>query len=159
MGGNRGQQVGKEEPSSPVSNLPLQVARVHSRIVPVGALGEKKRNVPRPREATSVAIKIGERPALNSPRTQSRSRLRKSHLDANSDSKHDPLFFVSVYRQSGPTILPQIFRDIISNPFSPYKNQDFGIFRADLIQVLDQFRPLLEIAADLDDLLDVMIRG
>jgi hypothetical protein len=32
-------------------------------------------HVPRPREATSVAINMGERPALNSPRTQSRSRL------------------------------------------------------------------------------------
>lgn len=33
-------------------------------------------NIPRPREATSVAIRIGERPLLNSLRTQSRSRLK-----------------------------------------------------------------------------------
>lgn len=64
-----------------------------------------------------------------------------------------------MYRQSGPSILPQIFRDIVSNPFGAYEDQDFSIFRADLVQVLDQFRPLLEIAADLDDLLDVVVRG
>lgn len=64
-----------------------------------------------------------------------------------------------MYRQRGPTILPQIFRDVVSHPFGPYENQDFGIFRADLIQVFDQFRPLLEIAADLDDLLDVVVRS
>ena len=41
----------------------------------VEALAPGSEYVPRPREATSVAIRIGERPALNSPRTQSRSRL------------------------------------------------------------------------------------
>lgn len=64
-----------------------------------------------------------------------------------------------MYRQSGPTILPQIFRDVVSNPFGPYEDQNLGIFGADLIQVLDQFCPLLEIAADLDDLLDVVVGG
>lgn len=37
----------------------------------------KERDAPSPRDATSVAIRIGERPALNSPNTQSRSRLAK----------------------------------------------------------------------------------
>lgn len=64
-----------------------------------------------------------------------------------------------MYCQSGPTVLPQIFRDVIGNSFGPYEDQDFGIFRTDLIQVLDQFRALLEIAADLDDLLDVVVGG
>jgi hypothetical protein len=36
---------------------------------------ESEKDVPRPRDATSVAIRMGERPALNSPNTQSRSRL------------------------------------------------------------------------------------
>jgi len=103
-----------------------------------------------------VAIKIGERPALNSPRTQSRSRLKRVGL-ALTHIANDSLFFVSVYRQSGPTVLPQIFRDVVSNPFGPYEDQDLCIFSADLIQVLDQFGPLLEIAADLNDLLDVVV--
>lgn len=38
-------------------------------------------HVPKPRDATSVAINMGERPALNSPRTQSRSRLCKSSIE------------------------------------------------------------------------------
>jgi hypothetical protein len=38
-------------------------------------------HVPKPRDATSVAINMGERPALNSPRTQSRSRLWKSLVE------------------------------------------------------------------------------
>lgn len=37
----------------------------------------KIENIPSPRDATSVAIKMGDRPALNSPSTQSRSRLKR----------------------------------------------------------------------------------
>lgn len=62
-----------------------------------------------------------------------------------------------MYRQSRPTILPQVFRDVIGDSFRPHENQDFSILRTNLIQVLDQFRALLEIAADLDNLLDVVV--
>jgi hypothetical protein len=42
---------------------------------------QSKHHVPSPRDATSVAIRIGDRPALNSPSTQSRSRLVSDQLN------------------------------------------------------------------------------
>jgi hypothetical protein len=50
-------------------------------------------HVPKPRDAASVAINMGERPALNSPKTQSRSRLRKSlvEIEQVTDETYCPL--------------------------------------------------------------------
>jgi len=50
-------------------------------------------HVPSPRDATSVAIRIGDRPALNSPSTQSRSRLVIDQLKYKKrDDRHTALY-------------------------------------------------------------------
>lgn len=61
-----------------VSSFKINFEPSKQRLPNVDGAELQKRNIPRPREATSVAIRIGERPDLNSPSTQSRSRLNQT---------------------------------------------------------------------------------
>ena len=56
-----------------------------------------------------------------------------------------------------PTVLTKVFCDIIRNPLSANKDEDLSILSTDDIKVLDQFGTLLKVAADFNDLGDIMI--
>ncbi len=62
-------------------------------------------------------------------------------------------------RKSRPAILAEVFRNIVCNPLSPHKNEDFRVLLADLIEMLNKLRTLFKIAADFDKLLYVVIGG
>lgn len=104
-------------------------------------------------------MRIGEQPALNSPRTQSRSRLSVmiSKRDIKKCGKGNALFFVSVNIQCRPSILTKVLCDIICNMFCRYKDEDLHVFGTNLIEVLDQFCTFLKVAAHFNDLLDIMV--
>jgi hypothetical protein len=57
-----------------------------------------------------------------------------------------------------PAILAKVFRDIIRNPLSANKDENLSILSADNIKMLDQLGALLKVAADFNELSDVMIR-
>jgi hypothetical protein len=57
-----------------------------------------------------------------------------------------------------PTVLTKVFRDIVCDPLSADKYENFGVLSADDIKMLDQLRAFLEVAADFDDLGNVMVR-
>lgn len=61
--------------------------------------------------------------------------------------------------QGRPTILTEVLCDIVRYSFGPDEDEHLRIFLADLIQVLDEFRALLKIAADFYDLLDIVVGG
>lgn len=61
--------------------------------------------------------------------------------------------------QCRPSILSQVLSDIIGNALGSDKDQDFSILGADVIQVLDKFGAFLEITADFNNLLDVVVGG
>ena len=69
------------------------------------------------------------------------------------------LLLVSVDGQGRPSILPEVFGDIVGNTLSTDEDEDLGILLTNLIKVLDELRPLLEVADDLNDLLNVVVRG
>lgn len=101
---------------------------------------------------------MGERPALNSPSTQSRSRLY-AHISnyVQQPKLVNILFFVTVNGERRPAILTQIFGDIVRNPLCTNKNQDFSILLANLVKMFDQLVAFFEVTADFDDLRDVVI--
>jgi hypothetical protein len=57
-----------------------------------------------------------------------------------------------------PAILAKVFRDIIRDPLSANKDENLSVLSADNIKMLDQLGALLKVAADFNDLGDVMIR-
>jgi len=60
-------------------------------------------------------------------------------------------------RKSWPAILTKMFRDVVGHAFGRNEDQHLGILLADLIEVLDEFVPLLKVAADLHNLLDIVV--
>ena len=124
----------------------------------VVALATGNENIPRPRDATSVAIRMGERPALNSASTQSRSRLhRKMSANAHESYRRYSLFLVTVDGQCWPSILTEVLCDIVRNTFCADENEYLRVLLTDLVEVLNELRPLLKVTADLDNLLDVVV--
>ena len=61
--------------------------------------------------------------------------------------------------QGRPAILAQVLRDVVCDALGTYEDQDLSIFLTNLVQVLDEFRTLFKVAADLNNLLDIMIGG
>ena len=59
--------------------------------------------------------------------------------------------------QGGPAILTEVLCNIVRYSFGPDEDEHLRIFLANLIQVLDELGTLLEVAADFDDLLNVVI--
>ena len=101
---------------------------------------------------------MGERPALNSPRTQSRSRLSINQFQKSyRETSDDLLFLVTVDSKGGPTILTKVFRNIISYSLRAHENENLGVLAADLIEMLDEFTTLFKVRAYLDNLLYVMV--
>lgn len=58
-----------------------------------------------------------------------------------------------------PAILAQILGNVVRNSLRADKDQDLGVLLADLVEVLDKLGSLLEVTADLDNLLDAVIGG
>jgi hypothetical protein len=59
--------------------------------------------------------------------------------------------------QGWPSIRTKIFCYIVGNAFGANEDENFSIFSTDLIKVLNQFGSFLEIAADFNNLLDIVI--
>jgi len=60
--------------------------------------------------------------------------------------------------EGGPTILTQIFGDIVSDTFGRYEYEHFGILIADQVEMFQQFASFLKVSADFDDLGDAVVR-
>lgn len=69
------------------------------------------------------------------------------------------LFFVTVDGQRGPSVLTEVLSNIVSDTLSADENEDFGILLLNLLKVLDKLGALLKVAADFDDLLNVVVGG
>ena len=61
--------------------------------------------------------------------------------------------------QCRPSILTEVLRDVICNALRPDEDENLGVLLADLLEVLDELRPLLKVTYDLNDLLDVVVRS
>jgi hypothetical protein len=59
--------------------------------------------------------------------------------------------------ESRPSVHTQILGDVVRNAFRANEDKNFGVFSADLIQMLDQLGPFLKLAANADNLLDVVV--
>lgn len=57
-----------------------------------------------------------------------------------------------------PTVLTKVFRDIVCDPLSADKNENLSVLSANDIKMLDQLGAFLKVAADFDDLGNVMVR-
>ena len=57
-----------------------------------------------------------------------------------------------------PAVLTKVFRDVICHPLSANEDENLGILSADDIKMLDQLRPFLKVAADFNELGNVMVR-
>lgn len=68
------------------------------------------------------------------------------------------LLLVTVNSKSGPSVLTKVFCNIVCDSLRPDENEHLRVFLAHLIQMLDQLSALLKVAANFDNLLDVMIR-
>ena len=69
------------------------------------------------------------------------------------------LFFVTVDGQRGPSVLTEVLSNIVSDTLSADENEDFGILLLNLLKVLDKPGALLKVAADFNDLLNVVVGG
>jgi hypothetical protein len=59
--------------------------------------------------------------------------------------------------KGGPAVLSEILCQVIGDPFRASENQNFGVLLTYLVKVLDQFATFLEVGANFDDLLNVMV--
>ena len=57
-----------------------------------------------------------------------------------------------------PTVLTKVFRDIVCDPLSADKDENLSVLSANDIKMLDQLGAFLKVAADFDDLGNVMVR-
>lgn len=62
-------------------------------------------------------------------------------------------------RERRPSVLTKVLGDIIRNPFGGHEDEHLGILCADFLKVIDKLCPLLEVAANFDNLLDVVVGG
>ena len=57
-----------------------------------------------------------------------------------------------------PAVLTKVLRDIICDPLSANKDENLSVLSADDIEMFDQLGTFLKVAADFDDLGNVMVR-
>lgn len=57
-----------------------------------------------------------------------------------------------------PTVLTKVFRDIVCDPLSADEDENLSVLSADDIKMFDQLGAFLEVAANFDDLRNVMVR-
>ena len=71
----------------------------------------------------------------------------------------DLLLLVSVDGQRWPSVLTEVLGDVVGDTLRAHEDEDLGVFLRDLLEVLAKLRPLLKVTYDLNDLLDVVVRG
>jgi len=59
--------------------------------------------------------------------------------------------------KSRQAVSTEVFGNVVRNTFHSDKCQYFSILRTDLIKMFDQLGALLKVAADFDDLLDIVV--
>lgn len=105
-------------------------------------------------------MRIGDLPDLNSPRTQSRSRLTSCQdCWSTKRAEENLLVLVTVNGKGRITILTQVFCDIVCDTLGSNEDDDLAVLRGDFVEVLEKFSPLLEVSADLNDLRDIGVGG
>lgn len=61
--------------------------------------------------------------------------------------------------QCRPSVLPEVLGDVVCDTLRTNKDEHLGVLLADLVEVLDELRPLLKLSTDLDDLGNVVVGG
>ena len=61
--------------------------------------------------------------------------------------------------QRWPSVLTEVLGDVVGDTLRAHEDEDLGVFLRDLFEVLAELRPLLKVTYDLNDLLDVVVRG
>jgi hypothetical protein len=69
------------------------------------------------------------------------------------------LLLVTVDGKRGPSVLTEVLGQVVGDPLGTDEDEDLGVLRRDLLEVLDQLAALLKVGADLDDLSDVEAEG
>ena len=69
------------------------------------------------------------------------------------------LFLVAVDCERRPTVLAEVLGNVICDTLRANEDEDLCVFLRDLFEVLAELRPLLKVTYDLNDLLDVVVRG
>jgi hypothetical protein len=59
--------------------------------------------------------------------------------------------------QCWPSILTKVLGDVVRDALSTDKDEHLGVLAADLVEMLDEFVALLKVAADFNDLFDVVV--
>jgi len=57
-----------------------------------------------------------------------------------------------------PTVLTKVFRDVVCDPLSADKDENLSVLSANDIKMFDQLGAFFKVAADFDDLGNVMVR-
>lgn len=57
-----------------------------------------------------------------------------------------------------PAVLTKVFRDLVCDSFCADKDENLSVLSTDDIKMFDQLGAFFEVAADFDDLGDVMVR-
>jgi hypothetical protein len=68
------------------------------------------------------------------------------------------LFLVTMNGECWPAVLTKVFRDLVCDPLSADKDENLSVLSADDIKMFDQLGAFLKVAADFDELGDVMVR-
>ena len=67
------------------------------------------------------------------------------------------LFLVAVDGERRPTVLAEVLGNVICDTLRANEDEDLCVLLADLVEMLDQLRPFLELSADLNNLGDVVV--
>ena len=59
--------------------------------------------------------------------------------------------------QSGPAVLAKVLGDVVCDTLRANEDKNLRVLLADLVEVLNKLRPLLELGADLNDLSNVVV--
>ena len=61
--------------------------------------------------------------------------------------------------QRRPSVLTEVLRDVVCHTLGADEDENLRVLLADLVEVLDELRPLLKVTHDLHNLLNVVVRG
>jgi hypothetical protein len=61
--------------------------------------------------------------------------------------------------QGRPSVLAEVFGDVVRDTFGAHEDQNFCVLGANLVQVLGQFASFLKVAANFDNLRNIVVGG
>lgn len=61
--------------------------------------------------------------------------------------------------ESGPAILAEVLCDVVGNPFRADEDEDLCVFLTNLVEMFDELIAFLKLAADIDNLLNIVVGG